>query len=164
LGPVVISSTGLTFSECPRTTGSYYGGPANSGKFFDIPSRQTHTARLQGVSLGAFTHPALTLHPNAGITFDLDRIRRDNRDIQIERFTAVCGIPKDLPQPQFSSADVWVLLDGVVRLHLQYPTGRNVVEKLDVPIPAQARFLTLVTTCSGRADYSWVFFGDPFLE
>jgi len=164
LGPVVISSTGLTFSECPRTTGSYYGGPANSGKFFDIPSRQTHAARLQGVSFGASTHPALTLHPNAGITFDLDRIRRDNPDIQIERFAALCGIPKDLPQTQFSSADVWVLLDGVVRLHLQYPTGRNVVEKLDVPIPAQAGFLTLVTTCSGRADYSWVFFGDPFLE
>jgi hypothetical protein len=38
------------------------------------------------------------------------------------------------------------------------------VEKVDVPIPVQTRFLTLVATCSGRADYSWVFFGDPFLE
>ena len=164
LGPVVISSTGLTFSECPRTTGSYYGGPANSGKFFDIPSQQTYTARLNGISFGTSTHPALNLHPNAGITFDLDQIRQDNPDIRIDRFTAVCGIPKDLPQAQFSSADVWVLLDGVVRLHLHYPVERYVVEKVDVPIPAQTRFLTLVTTCSGRADYSWIFFGDPFLE
>ena len=44
------------------------------------------------------------------------------------------------------------------------PWSEYVVEKVDVPIPAQTRFLTLVTTCSGRADYSWIFFGDPFLE
>lgn len=164
LGPVAISSTGLTFSECPRTMGSYFGGPANSGRFFDIPSRQTHTARIDGVGLGTAAHPALTLHPNAGVTFDLDQIRRDHPGTQISRFTAVCGIPKDLPQAPFSPADVWVLLDGVVRLRLQYPADRCIIEKVDLPIPAQSRFLTLIATCSGRADYSWVFFGDPFLE
>lgn len=163
-GPVVISSTGLTFSGCPRTMGSYYGGPANSGKFFDIPSRQIHTARLNGVSFGTSTHPALNLHPNAGITFDLNQIRQNNPNLRIDRFTALCGIPKDLPHPQYSPADVWVLLDGVVRLHLHYPLERNIVEKVDVPIPAQTRFLTLAATCSGRADYSWILFGDPFLE
>lgn len=164
LGPVVISSTGLVFAECPRTMGSYYGGPASSGMFFDIPSRRTYTARHNGIPLGTSTHPALTLHPNAGITFDLDEIRQDHPGIQIARFTAVCGIPKDLPQPPFSAADVWILLDGVVRLHLHYPEERNVVEKVDVPIPSRTRFLTLIATCTGRADYSWVFFGDPFLE
>ncbi len=164
LGPVVISSTGLTFSQCPQTTGSYYGGPANSGKFFDIPSQQTYTVRFHGISFDTPAHPALTLHPNAGITFDLDQIRQDNPDIQISRLTAVCGIPKDLPHSQFSDADVWVLLDGVVRLHLRYPAEQSVIEKVDVPITAQIRFLTLVTTCSGRADYSWIFFGDPFLQ
>jgi hypothetical protein len=164
MGQVVISSTGLTFSKCPRTMGSYYGGPANSGKFFDIPSKQIYKARLNGISFGTPRHPALNLHPNAGITFNLDQLRQDNPNIRIERFTAVCGIPKDLPQTQFSAADVWVLLDGVVTLHLRYPVERNVIEKVDVPIPAETKFLTLVTTCSGRADYSWIFFGDPFLE
>lgn len=164
LGPVVISSTGLTFAECPRTMGSYYGGPANSGTFFDIPRQQTHTARLNGVGFGTSTHPALTLHPNAGITFDLDQIRRDNPNARIDRFTAVCGIPWDLPQSPFSPADVWVLLDGVVHLHLHYPVERYAVETVDVPISARTRFLTLVATCSGRADYSWVVFGDPYLQ
>ena len=163
-GSVVISSTGLFFSQCPKTTGSYYGGPANSGRYFDIPGRQTHTALLHGIRYGTSSHPALTLHPNAGITFDLDQIRQDNPNLRIDRFTAVCGIPWDLPQVQFSPADVWVLLDGVVRLHLHYPREGSAVENVDVPIPAQARFLTLVTTCSGRADYSWILFGDPFLE
>lgn len=163
-GPVVISSTGLTFAECPRTMGTYYGGPANSGTFFDIPSQQTHAARLDGVSFGTSARPALTLHPNAGITFDLDRIRRDNPNIRIDRFTAVCGIPRDLPQTPFSPADVWVLLDGVVALHLQYPVERSAIQTVDVPIPARTRFLTLVATCSGRADYSWILFGDPYLQ
>ncbi len=162
--PVVISSTGLTFSECPRTMGSYYGGPANSGKFFDIPSRQVHAARLNGLTLGTSAHPALSLHPNAGITFDLDEIRGNHPDVPMNRFTAICGIPKDLPQAPFSPADVWVLLDGVVRLHLHYPAERHVVEQVDVPIPAETRFLTLVATCSGRADYSWIFFGNPYLQ
>ena len=164
LGPVVISSTGLTFPGCPRTMGSYYGGPANSGKVYDIPSKQIFSARFNGISFGTSRHPALNLHPNAGITFDLDEIRRDNPNVKIERFTSVCGVPKDLPEDQFSDADVWILLDGVVCLHLGYSTGRSNVEKVDVPIPAQTRFLTLVTTCSGRADYSWIFFGDPYLE
>jgi hypothetical protein len=144
--------------------GSYYGGPVNSGQFFDIPSQRTHTTRLDGVSFGTSAHPALTLHPNAGITFDLDQIRRDNPDVRIARFTAVCGIPKDTPQAPFSPAEVWVLLDGAVRLRVQYPADRYVVEKVDVPIPVQTRFLTLVATCSGRADYSWIVFGDPFLQ
>jgi hypothetical protein len=164
LGPVVISSTGLLFSQCPETVGSYFSGPTNGGKFFDLPSQQMVTARLNGIGFGTSSHPALNLHPNAGITFDLGQIRQDHSDIKIDRFTAVCGIPKNKPQPQFSSADVWVLLDGIVSLHLRYLPGQSVVEKVDVPIPAKTRFLTLVATCSGRADYSWIFFGDPFLE
>ncbi|HEV57248.1 MAG TPA: hypothetical protein ENN87_07090 [Phycisphaerales bacterium] len=162
-GPVVISSTGLTFAECPDTLGSYYGGPANSGEIYDIPGKQVYVARLNGIRYGTSRHPALSLHPNAGITFDLDQIRQDHPNVQIERFTAVCGIPKDLPQAPFSAAEVWVLLDGVVYLHLRYPVERYVIEGIEIPIPSRARFLTLVATCTGRADYSWIFFGDPFL-
>ena len=162
--PVVISSTGLVFSECPRTAGSYYGGPVNSGKFYGILTQQTFAARLNGINYSTSRHPALNLHPNAGITFDLDQIRQDNPDIRIDRFTAVCGIPKEMPHAQVAPADVWILLDGVVCLHLYYPTGQYVVEKIDVPVPARTRFLTLVTTCHGDAGYSWIFFGDPFLE
>ncbi len=163
-GPVVISSTGLTFSECPQTTGSFFSGPTNGGKFYDLPSQLMVPARLNGVHFGTVDHPALTLHPNAGVTFDLDLIRRDHPEFKIARFTAVCGLPKDLPQIPFSAADVWVLLDGIVSVHLNYPPGWKLVETIDLPIPPQARFLTLVATCSGRADYSWVLFGDPFLE
>ncbi len=163
-GPIVISSTGLRFPQCPTTMGNCYDGPLNGGKFFDSLSRRIYTARLNGVSFGTSAHPALILHPNAGITFDLDQIRQDHPNTGFDRFTAVCGIPKDVPQPRPSSADVWVLLDGVVRLHLHYPVESSVVENVEVPIPDEARFLTLVTTCPGSPAYSWILFGDPSLE
>jgi ferric-dicitrate binding protein FerR (iron transport regulator) len=162
-GQVVISSTGLLFPQCPRTTGGYYGGPINTGKFFDGAANKIYPARLNGVSFGTPAHPALTLHPNAGITFDLDQIRQANPNIRIARFTAICGIPKDSPQPRYDFMEVWVLLDGDVRFHLHYPIDRNAVEKVDVPIPPQARFLTLATTCPGLGSFSWMLFGDPFL-
>ncbi len=165
-GPVVISSTGLTFAQCPATNGIFYGGPANSGKVRPMDTQRVYTARLNGINYGNARHPALYLHPNAGITFDLDRIRKDNPGAPITRFTAVCGISMDAPLSRTSPADVWVLLDGVVRLHLQYPVGRNTTETVDVPIDPQTRFLTLATTCPGNQTQSfcWVFLGDPFLE
>ncbi|MCF7974779.1 MAG: FecR family protein [Phycisphaerae bacterium] len=164
LGQVVVSSTGLLFAQCPETRGSYYGGPANSGEFYDLLTKQAYRVRLNGVSYGTSRHPALSLHANAGITFDLDEIRQDHPNIKLDRFTAVCGIPKDLPHPRFSPADVWVLLDGVLSLHLRYPRAGSIAETVDVAIPAQARFLTLAATCPGRADYAWIILGDPFLE
>jgi hypothetical protein len=163
-GPVVISSTGLTFAQCPATNGISSGGPANSGKVYATQTQRVYTAKLNGIDYGNSKHPALHLHPNAGITFDLGQIREDNPDARIERFTAVCGIPRDMPLTRASQADVWVLLDGVVRLHLHYPIDQNTTERVDVPIASQTRFLTLVTTCPGNAGFSWIFFGDPFLE
>jgi len=163
-GPVLVSSTGLFFYECPQTAGSYWGGPANSGKFFVTQTRRIYTGRLDGIDYGTSEHPALSLHPNAGITFNLDQIRLDNPGVQIDRLTAVCGIPKDLPQPRSSPGDVWILLDGVVHLHLHFPADRYVLEKVDVSIPPQKRFLTLVSTCPGDVESCWMIFGDPFLE
>lgn len=163
-GVVVISSTGLTFAQCPATNGVYFGGPANSGRVYSMDTQRAYTARLNGINYGNARHPALNLHPNAGITFDLDRIREDNPDARIERFTAVCGIPRDTPLPRTSPADVWVLLDGVVRLRLRYPTDDNTTETVNVPIGPQTRFLTLAATCPGDQGFCWIFFGDPFLE
>jgi hypothetical protein len=103
-GPVVISSTGLTFDRLPATAGTYYGGSANSGKVISTQTQRVYTARLSGVEYGTLEHPALNLHPNAGITFDLDRIRSDNPGVRIERFTAVCGISENIPLTRSSSA------------------------------------------------------------
>ncbi len=164
LGRVVVSSTGLLFSKCPETHGSYYGGAANSGTYRDLVSKTDYTARLLGVGYGSARHPALRLHPNAGITFDLQELRQDNPDFTLSRFTAVCGIPKQIPEPRFSPAQVWILLDGQEVMHLDFPIENPSTQFIDVEIPTGSRFLSLVATCTSRADFSWIVLGDPFLE
>jgi len=164
-GPVTISSTGLIFNECPATGGSYYGGVANSAKILSM-EEPDHPYQFQlGVTVyGTPAHPALYIHPNAGITFDLAHLRADNPGTRIVRFTAQCGISTRLPQPRKSAADAWILLDGKTVFHLHCPQNRNSHQAVSLSIPLQARFLTLVTTCPRDAGYSWLFFGDPVLE
>jgi hypothetical protein len=164
-GKVVVSSTGLVFQECPTTSGTYYEGVVNTAEqtVVDEPDT-TYTGRLRGVEYGTPEHPALNIHPNAGITFDLKALRADNPGARIERFTALCGVSESVPRARFSAAEIWVLVDGKVAFHGFFPLDQNRSQDVAVPIPPDARFLTLVTTCTGETGYSWCFFGDPMLE
>jgi hypothetical protein len=164
-GKVVVSSTGRVFPGCPVTLGTYYEGVVNTAQqtVVDLPDA-TYPGLLRGVEYGTAQHPALNIHPNAGITFDLDAIRQDNPGASIERFTALCGISESTPRPRRSAADFWVLVDGRVAFHFSCPMSENRSSEAAVPIPSEARFLTLVTTCTADAGYSWCFFGDPILH
>ena len=164
-GRVVISSTGLAFQGCPVTLGTYYEGVVNTAEqtVVDQPDT-TYPGRLRGVEYGSPQHPALNIHPNAGITFDLEAIRTDNPGAIIERFTALCGISESTPRPRSSSADTWVLVDGSVAFHVSCPRDQNRSQEVAVPIAPETRFLTLVTACTEDAGHSWCFFGDPMLD
>jgi hypothetical protein len=164
-GKVVISSTGLVFQECPVTLGTYYDGVANTAGQTLVDQPDTiFPGRLRGVEYGTAEHPALNIHPNAGITFDLNAIRADNPGIAIKRITAVCGVSESVPRARRSTADFWILVDGNVTFHVSFPPDQNRAQEVAVPIAPGARFLTLATTCTEDADYSWCFFGDPMLE
>jgi hypothetical protein len=164
-GKVVISSTGLVFQACPVTLGTYYEGVVNTAEqtVVDQPDT-TYPGRLRGVEYGTPEHPALNIHPNAGITFDLKAIRADNPGTNIEQFTALCGVSESVPRTRRSPADFWVLVDGKPAFHVSFPTDQNRSRDVRVPIAPDARFLTLVTTCADDAGHSWCFFGDPMLE
>ncbi len=164
-GKVVISSTGLVFEDCPVTLGTYYEGVVNTAQqtAVDEPG-VTYPGRFNGLEYGTPEHPGLNIHPNAGITFDLKTLRADNPGTVVERFTARCGISATVSRPRPSAADFWVLLDGQVVFHVSFPADQNRWRDVSVAVPANTRFLTLVTTCTGDAGYSWCFFGDPVLE
>jgi hypothetical protein len=164
-GKVVISSTGLVFRECPETLGTYYEGVVNSAEQTVVGEPDTtFPGRLRGVVYGTAEHPALSIHPNAGITFDLEAIRADNPGVRVERFTALCGVAEDIPRSRPYTAHVWVLVDATVGFDLHIPHDQSLSKQVDVPIAPEARFLTLVTTCPGDAGFSWIFFGDPILN
>jgi hypothetical protein len=147
--------TGTPDQGIDLMTGHPFNGPVSAIR---------HAQRNEFRSLPRFRAIDGVFVPNAGITFDLERIRAENPGVRIERFTAVCGISENIPLTRADSADVWVLVDGAIRFHQHYPKDQNLSGKVNVPIAAEARFLTLVTTCPGNTGLSWIFFGDPLLE
>ena len=164
-GPVTVSSTGLTFDDCPPTQGTYYEGIANTGKITSIeePNR-IYVGIMKGQSLGTLAHPSLSLHPNAGVTFDLNQIRADHPGQALSRFTTRAGLSEVIPNARKSEVHIWVLLDGQVVTHLNYPKSKSGSQDLDIPIPAQTRFLTLMSACPWDAGFSWTFLADPMLH
>ena len=125
---------------------------------------------LGGERYGIKGSAGLFMHANAGITFDLDKIRSVYGCSEIKAFTAQYGIcDKAAPSPGYACADFWVLVDGQQRfakMKIKEGTSGN----LQVPIEPSDRFLTLMTTDSGIEDLKgrpayndWCLFGRPEL-
>ncbi|NLF06720.1 MAG: hypothetical protein GX594_01910 [Pirellulaceae bacterium] len=109
----------------------------------------------------------LCLHASAGITFDLEAMRKMYKETRPARFRAVVGLAdvrRVLPSAR-AAADVWVFIDGRMvfeRPDLRWKDGAIPV---DVPLGKSDRFLTLASTDSGSGHaYDNVVFGDPVLE
>jgi len=108
----------------------------------------------------------LGLAPNAGITFNLEMIRRVHQDVVPNGFRAAAGIAN--ARPYFPNAhqmaDVWVFVDGRLMLKPTRLRAENTPVPVNVPIGPNDRFLTIVSTdaCDGH-DFDWVVFGDPAL-
>jgi hypothetical protein len=160
----IISSTGLAFETCPNTDGTYYDGIFNGAKMSFAHSRKFHLGQLQGQAYGTSLYPALNMHTNAGITFDLDAIRANNPGVRIRRFEGLCGISETSPERRTGRTEFWVLEDGVVRFHFPIEATESVTRLASVEIAPSTRFLTLLTTTAGDAAYAWAFFGQPVLE
>ena len=136
----VISSTGLRAMNLPRTSGQVWDaircGPVNS----------QHSTVLDGVDFGTPEHTLLSLHANVGITFDLAQLRAAGVPSELA-FTATAGYFGQTPR---QGASYWVLIDGEVkaqRLNFGRDDGSLAI---DLPIPEQARCLTLIATDGGN--------------
>lgn len=160
----IISSTHLAFNGCPDTDGTYYDGIFNGAKMSIGGSRIFHPGRLQGQAYGTSLYPALNIHTNAGITFDLDAIRASNPGISIKRFQALCGISETVSQEPQGQAEFWVLVDGKERFHYALESPDDEARLVNVKIANDERFLTLAATTVGNAAYNWTFFAEPILE
>lgn len=166
-----ISSTGLFADQLP----------ANSGKAWDAirngPVTSQFSTQLGGVDYQSEGHSMIGLHANAGLTFDLQAIRKqwtsthgadepstsdtaESAGSSAMIFTAVAGYGG---RPQHPSAEYRVLLDG--KLQAYGRLGREDADALQVAIPAAAKFLTLISTDGGDGyGHDQVSFGDPVLS
>ncbi len=163
----VVSSQGHIFTECPQTDGRYWmevtNRPITSPAGTSLGKNQDlDVVRLGGVQFGTPQHPAIMMHANVGITFDLNIIRTKVPGTVIRAFTALCGLSETTSKAD-ASAVLWVLVDGQVREKIAVNTLQN-QHDISVALSDSERFLTLIATDDGNGIAGdWTFFGNPAL-
>jgi|GEM_PF-103657 len=182
-GPVQIASSGVKTEALPGTTGLIWGYIFNGAwhEGVDVPR---HRLQLNGASLEVAQSPAITMHSNLGITFDLSAIRRALPGMRVKSLTSTFGVSntveKRIESRDFSgleslpgleklaarrhaSVEFWVFLDGKKVLQ-QTQTSASQAGIMDIPIDDNVRFLTLaVTEADDTFMYDWAVFAHPQL-
>jgi len=164
VGPVQVDSAGHVFADFPKTTNQtallIRAGGAVPTVRWAIPTT------LDGVDYAQQGHGLLFLHPNKGITFDLNAIRKGNSGWIITRFLAVAGNTETVSGGGGSAyADFWVLVDGQMQFRRCQITAYGSGFSISIPIKSTDRFLTLASTDGGDGlSTDWIMFGDPRLE
>ena len=109
----------------------------------------------------------LCLAPNMGFTFDIEAMRKAYPTVRPARFRAVAGVGdvSAMHKPDEGRGDVWVFVDGQLKLKRVQMGPRDGVVQVDVELGPEDRFLTLVTTdIANENGCGYVIFGDPVLE
>lgn len=161
--PVQVSSANHFFKECPNTNGEYFRNIANGfqlGKSGDFRFRNV----MAGRKYGTLNAPAISMHTNAGITFDLGAIRSGTPGVDIERFTALCGVSGQAGQRRNYKAKFIVLVDGVKRYEVLGSHNNLISHPVNVLLKDEDRFLTLITLGHDGIATDWCMFAMPGLE
>ena len=176
IGANQISTTGRSFSGFPDTGGDTYGDVANGGHILHAVDRIS-SLKLDGKLYGTSDSPAISIHSNLGVTFDLEEIRRSVGEMKIVRFTSRCGVSesvlddwmyketrlKEKSAPPL--ADFWVLVDGRIAFERRQVALQAGGTDIEIPLDVTDRFLTLVVTDSnGNHQFDWGLFVEPVLE
>jgi|694.fasta_scaffold04910_10 mono/diheme cytochrome c family protein len=153
-GPVPVTTTGLTVEGIPETSKAGWDAIRNG------PASDQHSTKLGDIDYAKAGHTILTLHANAGITFDLAEILAAI-PIASPRFRGVVGYGGTTPE---AGADYFVFIDGklLAQGRLGFDDGGK---PFDIALPAGAKFLTLVATDAGNGiAHDQIFFGDARIE
>ncbi len=159
---IPVTSTGITITGLPTTSGEGWDRIRNG------PVASQHSPVLGGIDFTAEGHSLLGLHANAGITFDLNAIRAAVVDQETTdsdpavRFTAKVGF---FGAEGSHHADSWVFVDGAAVAEYRRLKRSQGLQDVDVTLPPNARFLTLVATDGGNGiGHDQVGWGDPTIR
>lgn len=175
LGDVQIDSGGHSVIF-PDTEGSFWSGICNSGQIpFSVGKKVfKHNAVFGATVYGNREEPSIFLHPNLGITFDLEAIRRVHPTLKIEHFETLVGLSETILKyaPMFTefseisnpAVDFYVFVDGKRQFLKEKMTVSSGVVSIKIPLNDSMRYLTLVATDGGDTTFfDWLFCGDPRL-
>lgn len=172
-GPVQVSSKGHFFAQCPPTTNLFWTPVLNGGQVAQWFGAEPTPMFLDGVEYGTASNPAIFVHSNLGVTFDLNAIRSVLDAAELDAFRAKCGISSSGPN-RSPWVDIWILVDGQLRF-VQKGVGASKVYDISVPLRPGDEFLTLMTTDGGDQiclesnearypiDSDWCMFAEPRL-
>jgi hypothetical protein len=162
-GKNVITSAGHSF-VFPRTDGNYYSDiTSNPYVRKEVTKEKIRLSLKHTAAEETADSSVVFIHPNAGITIDLDRIRQSLGQMEISRFKSVCGVSQLAHQT--NQFEFWVLVDGNCVFH--YKRDQDVFggREIDVPLKSQDQFLTLAVTDGGDGiNYDWCIFEEPRLS
>jgi hypothetical protein len=152
---IPVSSTGLTVTGLPKTSGNAWDMIRNG------PVASQHSPKLGGINFKDANQSLLGIHANAGITFSLDAFRKALGQAEL-RFTAQVGY---FGVGTNSRASAWVVIDGKIKESFKKITRTDGLQAIDLAISADSQFLTLIST-DGENGYSMdqVGFGNPMIS
>jgi hypothetical protein len=163
-GPVQIDSAGHVFEDF-ECTSNFAGALVLAGGKLPFlpknPSRAFISGVLDGVDYSSTGHGLIFMHPDKGVTFDLDAVRRANPGFRIARFLTVVG--NTSPEGN-SLGDIRVFVDGQKRFQRRDINSYGGAQPIDVTIDDNNRFLTFAVTAPQGFSSVWIVFGDPRLE
>ena len=139
---------------------------------------EKYRLRLSGIEYGIPGRPAIGIHSNQGITFDLDAIRKSTPGFWVTRFSGVFGLSESINlgrnyaegakqvKGEEAKVDIWVLVDGEIRFSKMDVCKQDGGLPISVDLNEQDHFLTLVVTegSDHRIDYDWALIAEPLLE
>lgn len=170
-GPTVVSSAGHFCRAFGPTAGTYWSDITTWPMIHHVALNEDGQVLYEEqvkVSLAAKTSdraddvPRIVIHSNAGITFDLDPIRR-SKNAEIRTFKTRCGVAHNVMAAM--RQEFWVLLDGQVVYHHLFSGGANKPQTIAIPIRPENRFLTVAVTDGGdNTSFDWGIFESPILE
>lgn len=171
--PVQVTSAGDVFGGFEYGRGVFWGEIFN-GAWHASDKVAKHNLKLGGITWGTEKNPAISMHSNQGITFDLSAIRRTVPGVKVLRFTALFGVSETVaqvpyydPKPDLNEgkANCWVLLDGKPKFNRDDVTHKDGAIEIAIDLTDSDRFLTLVVTESNdRRAFDWALFAKPALQ
>ena len=135
-GRTEISTTGLSISDLRPSSGATWD-------YIRLgPSSGSTSNAIDGIDYNSAPHSMLAMHANKGITFDLQEMRKTYY-FRRGRFRGLFGHGGAKGQ---SKIDFAVYVDGDRVLHAPDFEAQQKGLSLDIPLAAEARFLTFVVT------------------
>ena len=166
-GPVQLTSQGDTYDAFGSANKQYYMavGKYSSVNMFSSAKKEWYYNKplmLQGYS--AENSTTLCLHANAGITFDLQDIRKAMPYLKLDRFASVYGMSEQKDETNPPMSDFYVFVDGKLRWVRKDVSVTDKPQTVSIELREGDRFLTLVCTEGVSNHGDWSLFVNPRLE